>query len=688
MANYQSDIATKDGVVAEIESLVGSYKGERSRLELGWLINQLWYMGFQWTALDNITGDTTEIANEVRYRANKIQSSIHHSVSKLTKAPPDWDVDTDEGGQSVRAARRVAERYLEYVWEREGMQLKTKDLGFQIRIFGTSFLYTYWDPNKGDRLDPKDYISQTPDGKIVGLKDVLDAFGGKKRDAAAFIKGKKRLHMGDIAVEVLSPFDVYIDPTAEDVRSCQWVMVSKVRHINDIKRRFGKAAKDVRPDDFQAGSQVLKHRLRQYVDPNVGLGGVSRMKLKDAVMLNEWWERPSPEHPNGRYVIYANGQILYYGKNPYVGTEAEIPIVRFRDVYIPGRFHGMAAVTQAIPAQMDYNKARSDQIMARHDHAAPMWLVPNGADVKQIDRRSNRVMRYNAISHGTGAPLKPERMQPAALSQNQALSFELADREIQDVFGVHDVSKGSVPSGVKSGVAIQLLQETDDTRLGSILQEMHEGYATLGRMVLDLSKRYVVEERTFSDVSGRAKGDVIRYHSTDLNWRNVRVRIGSLAQRQRASEQQAAIEFLQYGGIELLESVDQKRMLMKAIGLNVDMHDPDAVHERRALWENTQLEQGIMAEVTDYQNHETHLAILEERMNELSFEELPEGIQELYHQHRQEHLSAMDAKQLRELQVQQALAAEMGSMGSAYGPAGAMPQQPDEEEVTQLPQAY
>jgi hypothetical protein len=207
-------------------------------------------------------------------------------------------------------------------------------------------------------------------------------------------------------------------------------------------------------------------------------------------------------------------------------------------------------------------------------------------------------------------------------------------------------------------------------------------------MVLDLSKRYVVEERTFSDVSGRAKGDVIRYHSTDLNWRNVRVRIGSLAQRQRAAEQQAAIEFLQYGGMELLESVDQKRMLMKAIGLNVDMHDPDAVHERRALWENTQLEAGISPEVTDYQNHETHLAILEERMNELSFEELPEGIQELYHQHRQEHLSAMDAKQLRELQVQQALAAEMGSMGSAYGPAGAMPQQPDEEEVTQLPQAY
>lgn len=685
---YQSSIATKDGVVAEIEALVGSYRSERSQLELSWLINQLWYMGFQWTALDNITGDTTEIANEVRYRANKIQSSIHHSVSKLTKSPPDWDVDTDEGGQSVRAARRVAERYLEYVWEREGMQLKTKDLGFQIRIFGTSFLYTYWDPNKGDRLDPKDYISQTPDGKIVGLKDVLDAFGGKKREAAAFLKGKKRLHMGDIAVEVLSPFDVYVDPTAEDVRSCQWVMVSKVRHINDVKKRFGSDASDVCPDDFTSGGQVLKHRLRQYVDPNVGQGGLARLKLNDAVMVNEWWERPSEEHPNGRYIIHANGKVLYYGKNPYVGTEAEIPIVRFRDVYIPGRFHGMAATSQAIPMQMDYNKARSDQIMARHDHAAPMWLVPNGADVKQIDRRSNRVMRYNAISHGTGAPLKPERMQPAAMSQNQALSFELADAEIQDVFGVHDVSKGSVPSGVKSGVAIQLLQETDDTRLGSILQEMHDGYAVLGRMVLDLAKRYIVEERTFSDVSGRARGDVIRFQSEDLNWRNVRVRIGSMAQRQRAAKQQAAIEFLQYGGGELLESPDQKKWLMKAIGLDIEIDDPAAVHEKRALYENTQLERGLMPEVLDYQDHQIHLKILEERMNELSFDDLPKGVQELFHEHRQEHLSAIDSKALRELQVQQALAEQMGSMGSGPGEAQNLPQQPDEDEMTQLPQAF
>jgi hypothetical protein len=67
---------------------------------------------------------------------------------------------------------------------------------------------------------------------------------------------------------------------------------------------------------------------------------------------------------------------------------------------------------------------------------------------------------------------------------------------MQTISGIHDVSNGQAPSDVKSGVALSILAEQDDSKFGPAIRRHH---AVMGRFYSQLLKRvkqYYVEERT------------------------------------------------------------------------------------------------------------------------------------------------------------------------------------------------
>lgn len=662
-----------------IEKIESATRGEyiyRTALEQAWFINHINYMGYQWHMVDADTGSIEEIDTQVNYRANKLMAAVTHSVAKVTANPPDWDVDTHQTGQAMNSARSVAEKYLEYVWDREDMPLKSKELITNVRVYGTGILSVRWDPNSGERIEPGDFFEEGVNGMSNDIDDLLEVFDGDEKLAREFLEGKLKLKTGDVRIKVLSPFDFYVDEAGNDIQSCRWAMSVQVRGVDQVKERWGAAAKHLTPEVLGTSSgPSYKYRLRQLVSPNVISGGVAQTQIEEACLVKEYWERPGPDTPEGRYIVYANGIVLHSGENPYAGTEAELPFVRIRDMIIPDRFFGQAALEHAIPAQRDYNKGRSDLIMHSFDMAAPKWMAPRGCVTKHsaINRSSSEVLEYVPISGATGQPLKPEKIEGSRGSPLVNDRIQLAEAEIQEIMGVHDVSQGNVPQGVSSGVAIQLLQEGDDTRLGSLMEEMNASFSTLGMMVLDLSKNFIIEQRTFRAIAGdNSIGEVMSFTGTDLNWRNVRVRMGALLSRQRAAKQQMFMELLQYGGsIGLFDPPEMRNSLMAGLGLSSNFTDPSEVHQKRALYENELLQAGRIDQVfiTDYQDDQIHLQTLEQRMNEPSFEQLPPEIQQAFHAHRMAHQQqvAMMMQQQLEMQAQVASIESLSNHGPGEG---------------------
>lgn len=663
-------------LVSTIEEIAEEESLFRTALEQAWFINHINYMGFQWTLIDPLTGTIDEIPNEVRFRANGIQSRIHQTVAALTANPPGWDVDTDNDSVKMPGARNVAELFLEYVWDRQGMEIKHKELCFSARIYGTALLHPEWDPAAGKKLNPDDFFS----GEGDDLFDVIDAFDGDQEAAIRFLEGEDELFEGDITITQLSPFDVHVDEAAYDVESARWCLITSVEGVDEVRERYGDAAKDLEPEPLGDGSgPSYKYRLRQLVSPNVVSGGTSQTHIKGAVEVYKYYERPSTKFPNGRLVIYANKNVLFYGENPYAHTSAEIPLVRYRDMVVPQRFWGMAAMEQAIPLQRAKNKAHSNIIQNEHDVANNKWLVPRGSGLKQgaIDRSSSEVIEYNPISMGTGTPLRPERIGPGRTSDLSLNTLQLCDEAMDDVMGTREVSKGIAPSGVSSGVALGLLKDADDSRNGLLRAELSDNHAKLGKMVLDIAKRFITEPRMFRSIVGEEReAQVIDFMGTDLDYRNVRVDMGS--KTNKLLKQQALIEILQYGGIEMFDSMEARKALFQAAGVYSGAVVEESVHQKRAKYENKLIEQGQQPYVTDYQDHEQHLAVLEEWMNSLEFDKLPMNVQQLAHAHRAEHQmaiqQAMEAQQMAQMQQM----SMMSAMGVA--PPGASPvDTPDDE---------
>lgn len=656
--------------VSEIDKRLHEMNVSRRSRELSWFYNHLNYMGFQWNQVDSSTGSIQDVPSRVRFRANKIQPAISHSVAKLTRNPPDWDVDSDIHEQGIQSARNVAERYLEYVWDKEGMPVKSKELMTSVRIYGTSFLHVSWDPDAGDELNPRDFFAEERD-----LPQLLETFAGDEKKALAFLSGKYKVRTGDILIEHLSPFYVYLDETATSIKGARWAIICKRRSLDEVRQKWGKAAKDVVEEKSDILGQSYLHYLRQIVSPNVSTGAPFIPGIVEGgVTVKELWERPSVEHPKGRLVIVAGNTTLHEGDNPFVGSSAEIPLVRFRDQLVVDSIWGQASLDHAIPIQRDYNKARSDGIEHRHSHAAGKWLVPRGAGVVQgaLDNRADEVIEFNPIALGTGSPVTPQRVQPGSTSPLLTEALGICDSELSEVFGLHDVSKGTVPSGISSGVAIELLQEADDTRLGSVLEEAHAGYADLGRMVLDLCQKFVTETREFQAIMGEdAEGEILEFTGRDLSYRNVKVRMGSILFRKRAARQQKVMELLQYGGLELFNTPELRKLLMNAVGLAVDFYDPMAQHEKRALYENQQIKRGEFPLVLDWQDDDTHIRIHEAEMNSLAFDRMPPQVQQMFMMHRQQHKDAKTRKMAE--MAMQGMALQPQVPGSVPGTAPQIP---------------
>jgi hypothetical protein len=670
----------KDSLVAEIEDIVAMDTYFRSSIEQVWFINHINYMGFQWTLIDPDTGTTEDLQGEVRFRANKIQTLIHHSVAKLTSSPPEWDVDSDTDSIKVQEAKQVAERFLEYVWDRETMPVKEKEHATALRIYGTGLLGVEWDPEAGDEITPEDIFPQGADN-AGDLMSVLEVFEGDEKRAIRFLQGKESIRTGDVRISVLSPFDFHIDPAAFDMESARWCMIDSITGIDELKRRYGSVAKDVVPEEMNtAAGSAYRERIKHLVSPNVVGGGTSQPVIKDAVTLHKYFERPTTKHRRGRLVVYAGGKVLFYGDNPYYNTTAELPVVRTRDIPVPHRFWGQAALEQAIPVQRNINKSYSNIIQNDHDHAQNKWLVPRGAGLVSgaLDRSSSEVVEFNPVAMGSGAPVLPQRVAPGQTPDLSMKSIELSSLQLDDIFGIHDVSKGQVPSGVSSGVAIQLLKEADDTKLGSLKAELEVSYSILGKMVLDITKRFVQEPRTFVAVMGEGKqSEIMAFQGSDLGWRNVRVEMG--AKRGRIAKQQAAIELLQYGGLELFDTVEARKALFSAVGLNEANIGTESVHEKRAKFENRQIQGGVMPLLTDYQDHEIHLKVIEDWMNSLEFDDEPEPVRLLADQHRQAHKQVLAMMMQQQLQMSMLMQQQQQQQQAPAQEGGVTPQGPPGE---------
>jgi hypothetical protein len=562
------------------EELYRKAESHRQRYEPQWYLNLAYYQGNQWVGWDgNGIFQPVVPKNRLRLVDNRIQPIVRTEVAKMTKSRPSFVAAPRTADDSDARAAKLSEFGLEYQWSYQRLTPKQRQALLWSRITGAGFWKICWDRGKGDEFEV-----------VLGVdgEPLLDEYGAPvRRDSVEGEVEVKKLAVGDIHVELKTPFEIYVDPlaTEDGLESARWVIEKAVRSPSYLKERY---KVDIEPD-ADAPQGITESRT-------ASTGG------REGVNVYEYWSRPSPEEPRGKHVVWVKGQTLLNEDNPY----DDLPYVMFRGIPVPGRFWPDSVVSQLISPQTELNKIISSIAENAQRIGNPAILKSRQANVEWTGAIGEEILFDDTMPNSV-----PQFLQVPEIPGYVRERIERIETSMREISGQHEVTHGQVPTGVTAASAINLLQEQDDTRLGPDITDMEHSITLAGRMILKLMARYYTDERTMRIAGEDGRWDIESFRGSQLDgYQDVDVQPGSSMPRSKAAKQAAMQELLQLViqyGMPLNQRDLRKFFKDYEVGGLERLFAGLGTEESYTQRENARFLAGEQVEISEWDNHEAHI---------------------------------------------------------------------------------
>jgi hypothetical protein len=562
------------------EELYRKAESHRQRYEPQWYLNLAYYQGNQWVGWDgNGIFQPVVPKNRLRLVDNRIQPIVRTEVAKMTKSRPSFVAAPRTADDSDARAAKLSEFGLEYQWSYQRLTPKQRQALLWSRITGAGFWKICWDRGKGDEFEV-----------VLGVdgEPLLDEYGAPvRRDSVEGEVEVKKLAVGDIHVELKTPFEIYVDPlaTEDGLESARWVIEKAVRSPSYLKERY---KVDIEPD-ADAPQGITESRT-------ASTGG------REGVNVYEYWSRPSPEEPRGKHVVWVKGQTLLNEDNPY----DDLPYVMFRGIPVPGRFWPDSVVSQLISPQTELNKIISSIAENAQRIGNPAILKSRQANVEWTGAIGEEILFDDTMPNSV-----PQFLQVPEIPGYVRERIDRIETSMREISGQHEITHGQVPTGVTAASAINLLQEQDDTRLGPDITDMEHSITLAGRMILKLMAKYYTDERTMRIAGEDGRWDIESFRGSQLDgYQDVDVQPGSSMPRSKAAKQAAMQELLQLViqyGMPLNQRDLRKFFKDYEVGGLERLFAGLGTEESYTQRENARFLAGEQVEISEWDNHEAHI---------------------------------------------------------------------------------
>lgn|SRR3990167_12822 len=599
--------------VGIVESKFNAAKYVRWHHEPQWFLNAAFIAGRQWIRWNRTlrtVQDLPEDPQRVRLTINRILPVFTIRKAKVLRNLPRLSVAPASTEDEDTAAAKAGSLLLQYVWDDQAMDTVVAKLMNAMMTYGTAFLKVFWDEEKESAL-----------------------------------------------TEVVGAFDIYPDIGANTWGDCRWMIHARPVSVDVIRAAYPGIGSYVQPENTDAQTSTYQQRLSR---DNTGTKGA--FFQENRAVLKEYWELPTDQYPEGRLIVTAGGRVLDSREFPY--DNKELPFIPFTEIEHESRLWGDALVSHLLPLQKEYNKRRSHLVENANTMTRPIWLVPSGSIAEgAFTGRPNEKVYYNPL-YG-----KPEQALSAPIP-NYVIQSEQAN--LQDIFeisGIHEVSRGTAPAGVESGVALAQLIERDDTSMYPIMLMVEEGMKRWGKWNLILHDEFLRGRKMLKIVGENNELEVMEFKASDIKKNfDVRVIPARALPTSQAARQSFILQLWRDGAIVNERGQPDTTRLLEMLELgNFEKHFEEASAQKSvARSENIHMLKGELAVVEEYEDHPVHMAELDRFRKSPRFKKQPEHIKQIFKQHYEDHKAAM----VQTVKDVQALA------GGMVGPsAGAMPPQ-------------
>lgn len=628
-ANY----STKE-IVDFVEKEFERRQKERIPFELQWRLNIAFIEGNQYVQINEVAQTLDRIPEDYWYEQrevfNHIAPNIESRQARLGKMRPVLKVRPGSSDKSDIRATKISTQLLQSVQHEQKMRNKMHEVIRWLELTGTCCIKNIWNPDAGPLVPQIDPQTGEPMVDPATGQPVL-------------------IREGDLEVVVCPAPEIFPEsPYNQKIEDNRSIIHAKIYPVKVVKEIWGI---DVPPEE----SKVVRLQELKTGGGFIGKTYTSGMKesLKEAVIVKEYHELPTKKYPMGRLIVVANHKLLSFGPLPYkIGKDGKLglPFVKICCIERPGLFWGRTVIERLIPLQRRYNALRNRKAEYLSACAIGGWIVEENSIVDMADLEASGnapgyICRYRA---GTSPP---QRTTNPPLPSTFETEEQTLLTEFSILSGVSEVSRQSkAPPGVKSGVAMSLALEQDETRLSDTANNIELGLVECGSQWLRLLKQFVKIPRLVRIAGKDNVVDVMDWTASDLKPEDVIMDSFSALSESPTQRRQMVFDLLGMGLFHnpdtgVIDRAARTRIMEMLQFLDWEgVDDDDQLHSAKAERENRQLANGNPCMPVHYDSHFLHIKRHNEFRLSTEYEALiaehPQ-IEEIFEAHVLAHMQAL-----------------------------------------------
>ena len=638
---FKEDIIQK--VIEELEKR----KTERSVLEQQWTLNANFLVGNQYCEINPYRGDIEQLEPVYdwleREVFNQIAPLIETRIANLKKLNYMMRVKPATNELDDYAKAEISTKVLQHTQKVSDFESKKNTAIHWNELCGNCFFLSWWDKDKGEKY------------AVEQIFDV-DENGQQKSSETAY-------YQGDLDYGLITPYEIYPESIfKQTVEAQRSIILEQVKTVDDIYDLYGIKVEGTNVETFEL-TPVASGGGFGYENTTVTIGHRS---MENAEKVITYFERPSKHKPNGQMIIIVGDkELVYYGDLPY----SRIPIVQSVCIEVAGQFFGKSAIERLIPIQRAYNGC----VNRIHEYikqiAIGSYITEEGSiDIEEYEQNGQAPGAYLVYKQGSQPPIP---IPNGNLPQEVMTERYNLKNDMEYAAGVSQLMVyGNTPSGVTSGTAISNLMEIDNTRLSLTGDNLRNAVRKLSIMWLEIYKRYATTHRIVNYVGGNDVGNAIIWSNKDINSYDVDYITENELLMSEEKQKENFFSCLNMGvyydktGQLTTRAKIRIKDFMK-VGNFTDLMGIDELQIQAAQRENVFFENGVIPEISDFDDHEVHIEEHLRYVLQMDFQ--------LLKKKKPEFASALEAhlsmhKQIVAQQEQQAMMAQMGVMGG--GPVG------------------
>ncbi len=576
--------------------------------------NQWIFWNAQSSRLDEVPRDP----EKVRLTVNRMRANSRTVLGKVNQRELTFEVLPSDADDSHLRGAKLAESQLEKTRQDHGWEQKRELNSWACWKGGYSAICVEWDPDAGDP-------AASPDDT-----------GGVERK------------QGDTIETSLNASEFTVQPGTKDAEKGLWWVKLQLLPPEEAQDRHNLS--------WTPAADGLTAQTPYLLKMNDQNGPSAETQLTQVLTM---YERPNKLCKKGRIVVVIEDQVVWQGEWPYPWTD-HLNLAVARETPLETRWTGTTICSDARPIQTALNQSWSN-IVEHMKRAGNARLAMPQSAVDMMDDLSDLPGEVLPYPDGVTQPpawISPPGMPDWWIRQPQDLAGEL-----DDVMGVHQVSRGEAPTNVESGYGLSILAEHDATPINRMVKETAIMWSKVATMVLKLLEVEVKTERkSLVTVPGQPPRN-IAWSGKDFRGQTTAiVPQDAIIPRSRAAMMEFGKQAMEMGLINnladfaILTELPSSRQILEGINPNL----------ARARRENAGWASGHQSVPYEWDDHEQHIVEHNRYRMSLDYELLPQETKDLIETHIQAHVTIAAEKV-----AQQQMRGAMGGPGLAGAPTAA-----------------